>query len=77
MSDQVLFNKVLKEDLNTFSQWRLTVNEFRGVNYLSIREYFLSFDAEWEPTKKGISVPLELVFIQNLLEGIEEILADE
>ena len=78
MSDnsEVLFSHTLKETLEDFSQWRLTVTEFRGEQYLNIREYFLDFDSEWQPTKKGISVPLELTFTSNLLEGLKNLVSE-
>lgn len=76
LTNSVQFSFLLKEDLDTFSRWMLTVTEFRGVQYLNIREYFLDFEAEWVPTKKGISVPLELAFTSNLLEGLTVMLKD-
>ena len=76
MSDSnVLFSRTIKENLDTFSQWRVTINEFRGVQYFGIREYFLSFDGTWEPTKNGISVPLELVFTAELHKALAEIIS--
>ena len=70
----LVFSHVLKEDETTFSRWMLTVSEFKGVQYLNIREYFLDFEAEWKPTKKGISIPLELMFTTNLLTGLIKLL---
>lgn len=74
--DELVFSHTLKEDTHTFSKWMLTVSEFRDVQYLNIREYFLDFDAEWQPTKKGISIPLELAFTTNLLDGLSKLLED-
>ena len=71
-----LFSRVLKESDTEFSQWRLTVSEFRGEQYLSIREYFLDFDGEWQPTKKGISLLLEMEFTSNLLEGLKQLVSE-
>ena len=76
LSSEVIYSRVLKESIDAFSQWRLTITEFRGVQYLNIREYFLSCEGTWEPTKSGISVPLELVFTNELLLGLKEILSD-
>jgi hypothetical protein len=76
MPDEVVYSKVLKERVDDFSQWRLTVTEFRGEHYLNIREYFLDFDSEWQPTRKGISIPLELTFTRELLEGLKELVSD-
>jgi hypothetical protein len=76
MPDEVVYSKVLKERVDDFSQWRLTVTEFRGEHYLNIREYFLDFDSEWQPTRKGISIPLELTFTRELLEGLKELVSE-
>ena len=38
-------------------QVRLTVNSFRGREYLHLRKYYLSFEEEWLPTKDGIAMP--------------------
>jgi hypothetical protein len=73
---EVLFTHTLKENLDDFSQWRLTVTEFRGEQYLNIREYFLDFDSEWQPTKKGISLLLEMTFTANLLEGLKRLVSE-
>ena len=76
MDSEIIYSKVLKENEAEFSQWRLTVSEFREVQYLNIREYFLDFEGEWQPTKKGISVPLELVFTSRLFEGLKELVSE-
>lgn len=39
---------------------RTTVEEYGGSMYLSIRHYYKLKDGEWLPTKKGITIPLEL-----------------
>ena len=35
---------------------RVTLNEFKGLEYLHIRTYYLNDSKEWAPTKKGISI---------------------
>lgn len=72
----ILFSRVLKEDINSFTQWQLTVSEFRGEQYLNLREYFLSFEGTWEPTKKGVTVQLELSFTSKLLKALEDLLKE-
>jgi hypothetical protein len=56
-------------------QFRMTVSEFKGVEYLHFREYYLDFDEEWRPTNKGIHLPLELETSKELFRGISEILS--
>lgn len=75
MSENTIFYHVLQEDPNDFTQWRLSVNEFRGVTYLSIRKYYLSFEGTMEPTKDGFSVPLSLAFTYNLIVGLGDLLS--
>lgn len=73
---KLLFSHILTTNFDDFSQWRLVVNEFRGVQYFQIRKYFLSFEGTWEPTKDGFSVPLSLMFTYNLMVGLAELLSE-
>jgi hypothetical protein len=34
---------------------------FKGKEYIDVRIYFLNDGGEWTPTKKGISIPVEIV----------------
>jgi pyruvate formate-lyase activating enzyme-like uncharacterized protein len=46
---------------------------FRGREYLDIRNFFLSSSGEWLPTKKGIAIPWELrEELIEALRGAEE-----
>jgi len=56
-------------------QLRLVINTFRGVEYLSLRKYYLDFDEEWLPSKEGISIPLDIENAQELFTGLVEILS--
>lgn len=76
MLDDLEFYHPIKENVGDFSKWVLTVSTFRDEQYLNIREYFLDFDNEWQPTKKGISVPLELSFTRNLLDGLKLLVSE-
>lgn len=58
------------------TQIRLTVNVFRGVEYLHVREYYLSFDEEWCPTPKGCGMPLDLNNVKQMFIGLIELLSD-
>jgi|WetSurMetagenome_2_1015567.scaffolds.fasta_scaffold18012_10 hypothetical protein len=71
-----IFSHVLVTNNEDFSQWRLVVNEFRGVQYFQIRRYFLSFEGTWEPTKEGFSVPLSLAFTYNLIVGLSVLMSE-
>lgn len=63
----------VSEDNNV--QVRLTVNTFRGVEYLHLRKYYQSFEEEWLPTKEGVALPLDLTNSYELFTGLVEILS--
>lgn len=69
---EVYSNVILSEP---YRQIRLTINEFNDVEYLHLREYYLSFEEEWLPTNKGISIPLEIDTSRKLFISISEILS--
>ena len=56
-------------------QVRLVVNEFRGVEYLHLREYYLDFDEIWQPSNKGVSMPLTIENSKEMFAGLLEILS--
>lgn len=43
---------------------------FRGKYYLDFRQFFLSEDGKWLPTKKGVSLPWERR--DALIEALEQ-----
>ena len=77
MSDTVLYEKIISENLEKGSQLRLVVNVFREVEYLHLRKYFLSYEGEWVPAKEGASMPATIASIYSLLDGLIEICAAE
>jgi hypothetical protein len=72
MSDE-LYTRII-EDFGD-KQVRLTINEFRNVEYLHLREYYQDFDENWLPSKKGISIPLTIENSKELFAGLLEILS--
>ena len=68
-----IYERVINEKDNI--QVRLVINTFRGVEYLSLRKYYLDFEEEWFPSKEGISIPLDLDNTQELFTGLVEILS--
>ena len=69
------FSRVIHYDEAKEIQVRLTVNSFRGVEYLSLRKYYLDFTEEWKPTPEGVSMPLDLSNSRELFTGLVEILS--
>ena len=51
---------------------RVTKSEFKGNTYIDIRKYYLDKDTdEYKPTKKGISIPENLV--EEVLKSLKEV----
>lgn len=73
MSD--IFTKVIAYDPDKEIQLRLTINEFRGIQYLHLRKYFLDFEGEWVPTKDGVSMPLTILTTLKLFLALSEIMS--
>lgn len=70
-----LYERVIHYDSVKEVQIRLTVSTFRGVEYLSIRKYYLDFFEEWKPTPEGISMPIDFSNSKELFIGLTEILS--
>ena len=77
MSDEVFYEKIISENLEKGTQLRLVVNEFRDVQYVHLRKYFLSYDEGFVPTKEGASMPATISSIYALLDGLVEICSFE
>lgn len=75
MDSNILYNKLIEENIDRGYQVRLVVNEFREVIYIQLRKYFLSYDGEWLPSREGISVPASFENIQGMLDGLLDICA--
>lgn len=56
-------------------QVRLTVNTFRGIEYMHLRKYYMDFNEEWKPTPEGIAMPLDFDNSRELFSGLVEILS--
>jgi len=69
------YQRIINQDDNKGIQLRLVINEFRGVEYLHIRKYFLDFDGEWLASKEGVSMPLTIKNSKELLVGMLEIVS--
>lgn len=72
MSDEIYW-RIIHETPD--KQIRLVVNEFKEVEYLHLREYYMDFDEAWLPSNKGVSMPLTLENSRELLAGLLEILS--
>ena len=70
-----VYEKIIHYDAVKETQVRLTISTFRGIEYLSVRKYYLDFEEEWKPTRDGISMPLDFDNSRNLFVGLVEILS--
>ena len=73
MADAILYEKLISENNEKNFQVKLVLSEFRGVTYLSIRKYFLSFDEGFVPSKEGISIPYEMASSYALLDALVDL----
>jgi hypothetical protein len=68
-----VYEKLIYENMEKGYQYRLTVSEFREVEYLHIRKYFLSYEGEWVATKEGAAIPATIHNTYSLLDGLLEL----
>ena len=70
-----LYERIIHYDEEKQIQVRLTINSFRGVEYLHVRKYYLDFTEEWKPSNEGIAMPLDFNNSRELFSGLVEILS--
>ena len=68
-----MYEKLIYENADKGYQYRLTYNEFRDVEYLHVRKYFLTYEGEYHPSKEGASIPASIQNTYNLLDGLLDI----
>jgi len=73
--DESIYERVVHYNEEKDFQVRLTLNEFRGIEYLHLRKYYLDFDEQWKPSNEGIAMPLDLTNVKELFIGLVEILS--
>lgn len=75
MSDEHIYERVIHYDSEKDFQIKLTLNEFRGIEYLHIRKYYMDFDETWKPSSDGIAIPIDLNNVKELFTGLVEVLS--
>jgi len=65
-----IYEKVIQE--TEHEQVRLIVSTFRDVEYISLRKYYLDFEEEWQPSRDGITMPIDFDNTRSLFEGLVE-----
>ena len=76
-TSELLYEKLIFENEEKGFQYRLTVSEFRDVQYIHVRKYFLSYEGDWLPTKEGAAIPATIQNTFALLDGLIEICSYE
>jgi hypothetical protein len=70
-----VYERIIHTSDEKQEQIRLTVSTFRGVEYLSLRKYYMDFEEEWKPTPSGVSMPIDFSNSRELFIGLTEILS--
>ena len=70
-----VYEKIVHYNEDKEIQVRLTVNTFRGIEYLHLRKYYLAFSEEWLPSPEGIAMELDFDNSRELFAGLVEILS--
>jgi hypothetical protein len=75
MDSNILYERLIEENMDKGFQVKLVVNEFRETIYIQLRKYFLSYEGEWVASREGISIPASIENIHSLLYGLFDICA--
>jgi len=75
MDNNILYERLIEENLEKGFQFKLVVNDFKNVTYIQLRKYFLNYEGEWIPSREGVSIPASIENIHSLLYGLLDICA--
>jgi hypothetical protein len=75
MDSNILYEKLIEENMDKGFQVKLVVNDFRETTYIQLRKYFLSYEGDWVASREGVSIPASLENIYLLLDGLLDICA--
>ena len=70
-----IYEKIIHYNEDKEIQVRLTINTFRGIEYLHVRKYYLDFTEEWRPSPEGVAMELDFNNSRQLFSGLLEILS--
>ncbi|NBW22459.1 MAG: hypothetical protein EBR82_82380 [Caulobacteraceae bacterium] len=73
VDSNILYERLIEENLEKGFQVKLVVNDFREVTYIQLRKYFLSYEGEWIPSREGVSIPASIENIYQLLYSLLDI----
>jgi hypothetical protein len=75
VDSNILYERLIEENIEKGFQVKLVVNDFRDVTYIQLRKYFLSYSGEWHASREGVSIPASIENIYSLLYGLLDICA--
>jgi len=75
MDSNILYEKLIEENMDKGFQVKLVVNDFRETTYIQLRKYFLSYEGDWVASREGVSIPASMENIYSLLDGLLDICA--
>lgn len=55
---------------NTLEKIRIELEQYKKQNLVSIRVYYNSGDADWRPTKKGVSIQVKK--LDDVIAGLQK-----
>lgn len=73
MDSNILYERLIEENIEKGFQIKLVINNFKNVTYIQLRKYFLTYEGDWQPSKEGISIPASIENIYSLLYGLLDI----
>lgn len=76
MDDNILYSKIIDENIDKGFQVRLCLNDFRNTTYIQLRKYFLTYEGDWQASREGVSIPASIENIYSILDGLLEICSD-
>lgn len=68
-----IYEKLVYEDTVKSIQLKVVVNEFRDIQYLHIRKYFLSYEGDWVASHEGVSMPITIDNVVKLTDALLEL----
>lgn len=72
-----MFTKTISVSEDGFTEIRLTVSDFRGKLYLSLREWYLDFEEEWQPGKVGFTWELSDTILNSFIEAFRYLFSNK
>ena len=72
-----MFTKLISASEDGYTEVRLTVREFRGKLYLSLREWYLDFEEEWQPGKNGFTWELSDTILDRFIDAFKHLFSDK